>query len=349
MRLTIQSLAAHLKQPLLPLYLVSGDEPFQQGEALRQLRAAALRQGHTEREVLEHDAHFDWSLLAGSAATLSLFGDKRLLELRLKSSKVGNDGSAALARYAEQPPPDTVLLIVCGKIERNQMSAKWIKTVDRLGALLPVWPIKPHELPAWLEDRMKNRGLRPLDGAAQWLAERVEGNLLAAVQELEKYLLLHGPGNVDPQRLAAAVADSARYSVFDLSDSALHGDPARCVRILRALRQEGAPAALVLWSLSKETRLLARLAAEQKSGQPLPQILAAHREIWDSRRTVYANALKRQSAPGWQRLLCHCAAADAVIKGLAIGEAWTLLEDITLQMAGLQALRLAPLDRQPAA
>jgi DNA polymerase-3 subunit delta len=334
MRLNIHQLEPHLKQPLLPVYLVTGDEPLQRGEALDQLRHAARAQGHTERDVLEHTAHFDWNQLAGMADNLSLFGDKRLIELRLGSPKIGGDGSKALVAYSERPPEDTVLLITSPKLERNQLSAKWVKALEQAGALVTVWPIERNQLPGWLELRMKTRGLQPAPGVAAWLAERVEGNLLAAAQEVEKLLLLQSPGSLDMTQLRAAVSDSARYTVFDLADSALEGNTARCIRVLQTLQGEGTPDALALWALTKETRLLASLAGDIKAGRSASQAIAARREIWDKRRPLYIKALKRQPVQGWRRLLSLCARADRAVKGVDNTDPWLLLEDIALGMTG---------------
>ena len=335
MRLNIHQLPGHLKQPLLPVYLVAGDEPLQHGEALDAIRAAARAQGHLEREVLEHDHNFDWNLLAAMADNLSLFGDRRLIELRLGSSKIGAEGSKALVEYLGRPPEDTVLLIIAPKLERSQNSSKWVKQIDAAGALLSIWPVDRNQLPGWLEQRMRSQGLQPAPGVAQWLAERVEGNLLAAVQELEKLRLLQEPGPVDQERMMSAVADSARYTVFDLADSALEGRAARCVRVLQVLKAEGAPQPLALWALLKETRLLAGIAGEAAAGRPLPQVLGSRREIWDKRRPLYSNAVKRLPPKGWQRLLQRCAVVDRAIKGEDKADVWLLLEDIALGIAGV--------------
>ena len=334
MRLNIHQLETHLEQPLLPVYLVAGDEPLQRAEALDQLRHAAKEQGHTERDVLEHEAHFDWNQLAGMVNNLSLFGDKRLIELRLGSSKIGSDGSKALLAYAQSPPEDTVLLIISPKLDRNQLSTKWVKALEQAGALLTVWPIERNQLPGWLELRMKARGLQPALGVAAWLAERVEGNLLAAAQEVEKLLLLQNPGPLDMTHLRTAVSDSARYTVFDLADSALEGNAARCIRVLQTLKGEGTPDVLALWALTKETRLLAGLAGEVKGGRSASQAIGARREIWDKRRPLYSKALKRQPASGWHRLLSLCARADRAVKGEDKTDPWLLLEDIALGMTG---------------
>lgn len=334
MRLTVHNLPAHLKKPLQPIYLVAGDEPLQLGEALDLIRGAAKAQGYTEREVLEHDHHFDWQQLAAHADSMSLFGDRRLIELRLSSAKIGAEGSKALVAYLGRPPEDASLLIVSPKLDRSQTGSKWVKSIDASGALVQVWRIKAGELPGWLEQRMKSRGLIPEAGVADWLAEKVEGNLLAASQEIEKLLLLQGEGPISLEGMMAAASDSARYTVFDLADSALEGKAARCIRVLQVLRAEGATAPLVLWALIKEVRLLASLATEVGNGRPLQQALGARREIWANKRPLYGQAVKRLPPKGWRHLLSRCSVADAAAKGLEKTDPWLLMEDIALGIAG---------------
>lgn len=338
MRLNIHQLQSHLQRPLRPVYLVAGDEPLQRGEALDRLRAAAKAQGYSEREVLEHDAHFDWARLAITADSLSLFGDQRIIELRLGSAKIGAEGGKALLAYMERPPEESVLLILSPKLDRGQLASKWVQSVERSGALLTVWPVERNRLPGWLEQRMRGRGLQPEPGVADWLAERVEGNLLAGAQEVEKLLLLQGPGALSLEQMMAAASDSARYSVFDLADSALAGNAARCLRVLHTLQGEGTPEPLALWALTKEIRLLAGVAAQVVDGRAPAGALAARREIRNNRRPLYGKALARLSPAGWHRLLTLCAGADRAIKGQERADPWLLLEDIALGICGVPPL-----------
>jgi DNA polymerase-3 subunit delta len=274
MRLNSHQLPAQLRQSLPPVIMVSGDEPLQKGEALDAVRLAARQQEFTEREIIDVGNPFDWSELAAVADNLSLFGDKRLIELRLSSAKIGNDGGKAIQHYIERPPEDTCLLITCPRLERAQNQSKWVKAIEQQGILVTVWPLEHKQLPGWLQQRMNALGLKAEPGAAQWLAERVEGNLLAAVQELEKLMLLQGPGPLSLEQMMASASDSARYTVFDLADAALAGEPARTVRIIRTLQAEGSPQPLVLWALSKEIRLLAEAATEARhGGQAAPATL----------------------------------------------------------------------------
>ncbi len=335
MRLNLPQLAAHLKRPLAPVYLVAGDEPLQQGEALDALRAAALAQGYSLREVLDGGTDFDWRQLAAASANLSLFGDQRLLELRLPTNKVGLEGSQALVTYCSRPPPDTLLLLVCPKLDKGQAESKWVRTITEMGVFLPIWPVEPQQLPGWVAARLRARGIEPGAGVAEWLALRVEGNLLAAAQEVEKLLLLRGPGRLEVEALEASVADSARYSVFDLADAALAGNAARGLRILDLLRGEGAAEPLVLWALIREIRLVAGLVEESRSGRPPAQVVGGRRDIWEKRRPLYLGALQRRPRPDYLALLGLCALADRTVKGLHPGDPWPLLEDITLGLCGL--------------
>jgi DNA polymerase-3 subunit delta len=206
--------------------------------------------------------------------------------------------------------------------------------VDQVGLLVQVWPVEPRQLPGWLEQRMRSKGLQPERGVAALLAERVEGNLLAATQEIEKLLLLHGPGPISQEALREAVADSARYDVFGLVDEALSGRAARCVRILGGLQAEGQPAPVVLWALSRELRSLYSMAGQLASGGNLAAVLSGNR-IWDKRKPMVGAALKRLRPNQLRRALRDCGEADAAIKGRSKQDPWLLLEQLCLSLCGL--------------
>jgi DNA polymerase-3 subunit delta len=208
-----------------------------------------------------------------------------------------------------------------------------VKAVETAGAVIQVWPIEPDRLPGWVGQRMRRRGLDPGPGVAELLAGRVEGNLLACAQEIEKLLLLHGPGRLTAEQLAEAVADSARFDVYALADSALQGNAGRSLRILRGLRAEGTPAPLVLWALARELRAIAAVAAAMEGGGSPDQAMAAH-GVWDKRRAPVQQAARRQPARAWREVLCTCARCDGAIKGQESAEPWLLLEDIALAMSG---------------
>ena len=333
MRLRTDQLPAQLQQSLASIYFLTGDEPLQMGEAADLIRASARQRGHTEREVLEQGAGFDWNLLSGLADSLSLFGDKRILDLRLTSPKVGNEGAKALLDFAHNPPADTLLLISAPKLERAQLSAKWVKALDQNGVMVQIWPIEGSRLAPWIEQRLRRAGLVPEPGVVEILAERVEGNLLAAAQEIEKLLLLQGPGVISVESLLESVVDSARFDVFGLLDTLLAGDAARGIRMLSGLQREGVAEPVVLWAFSREIRTLAMLAFEVTQGGSVDRVMAAA-QVWEKRKPLLRQGLRRPLAH-WQGLLEACAGVDRTIKGLDSGDPWRLLQDLALGIAGV--------------
>ncbi|PVV05992.1 MAG: DNA polymerase III subunit delta [gamma proteobacterium symbiont of Ctena orbiculata] len=333
MRLRTEQLANHLQQQLAPVYLLSGDEPLQMQEAADAIRHAAREQGYSEREILGQGGGFDWSSLHSAAESLSLFGDKRLLELRLSSGKLGAEGGKSVNAYCERPAMDTVLLITLPRLDRAQLNSKWFQAVERLGVAIQIWPVEGRRLMPWIEQRLRRAGLIPEAGVVEMLADRVEGNLLAASQEIEKLLLLYGQGVVSPEKLIEAVADSARFDVFNLVDTLLEGDISKGLRILQGLKGEGVAAPVVLWAVSREIRLLAEMGFELKRGGGVDQIMTKHR-VWDRRKPVLRKALQRQ-VDHWQGLLADCAIADKAIKGFHPADPWLLFQQLARGMAGL--------------
>jgi DNA polymerase-3 subunit delta len=321
MRVQFSQLPAQLRR-LSPVYLVCGDEPLQLRDAAQAVREAAGRQGIDERELLEQDAAFDWGRLAAASRTLSLFASRRLIELRVTTPRLGRDGAAAVTAFCSAAGDD-LLLILASNLESKELKAAWVQAVDRAGIVLQVRQLEGRNLIAWIEQRMRERGLQPGPGVAATLAERVEGNLLAAAQEVDKLRLLYGEGPVDEARLVSAITDSARYDVYDLGDAALAGDRARVQRIISGLAAEGTAPALVLWVLLRELRVLA-MAAYAAPGGGAGAILDAHK-VWASRRPLVQKALKRLPLQRLHRLIGRCALADRQIKGLATGEPWQTL------------------------
>jgi DNA polymerase-3 subunit delta len=334
MRLRNEQLSNHLQQQLAPIYLVSGDEPLQMQEATDAIRLAARQQGYSEREVLDQSSGFEWSGLNTAADSLSLFGDKRLLELRLNSGKVGTEGGKSLSAYCQRPAIDTLLLITLPKLDRTQTNSKWYQAIERLGVVIQIWPVEGERLNPWIEQRLRRAGLIPETGVVEMLADRVEGNLLAANQEIEKLLLLYGQGVITPEQLIEAVADSARFDIFILVDTLLNGDIAKGIRILQGLRAEGVAAPVVLWALSREIRLLAEMGFDIALGKSVERVMTAHR-IWDKRKPILRKALGQQAAH-WRRLLADCAQADRAIKGLNPVDPWLLFQQLARGMAGVQ-------------
>ena len=333
MRVYPDKLNSQLGKQLAASYLVSGDEPLQLGECCDAIRAAARAAGHTTREVLEAGSGFDWQQLAAEAASFSLFAEKKIIDLRIPNGKPGAEGSKALIAYCNDPPPDTLLLLTLPKIDRAQQNSKWFKALDALGAVIQVWPIDQQRLPAWIEQRLQAAGIQPSREAVRMLADRVEGNLLAARQEIEKLLLLHGPGALDADQLAAAVADSARYDVFELVDTALRGEAARCIHILDGLRGEGLAPAVVLWALHREVRSMSQISADVAKGLS-PDHAITRARVFNKRTGLVRQALPHLRTAQWLSLLEHCHRADRAIKGAGSESPWLLLEDIALGMSG---------------
>jgi DNA polymerase III subunit delta len=335
MKIDPSQLDKHVQNKLLPIYLVFGDEPLQVMEAMNALRAAARKQGCSSREVLEVGRDFDWNQLGFAANSLSLFAERRILELRMPSGSPGQEGAKALAEYAARPAEDAILLIESGKIDTRSQKAKWFQVLEEAGGLVQIWPVKPAALPGWIDRRLRARGLQAEREAAALLAVRTEGNLLAAAQEVEKLSLLYGqPGKqvrLDLRQVADAVSNSSRYSVYDLVEAALGGETERSIRILAGLRQEGAATPLVLWALQNEIRSLYDMKHRLQTGEPPARVLA---DVWDSRKLRVEQALKRLSVRTWGILLNLCARADLVVKGLRAEREWDVLQEICLGLSG---------------
>ena len=335
MRVRPEQLEQHLAKSLGPLYLVTGDEPLQVNEACDAIRAAARAAGHDNREVMEAGASFDWNALAAEANSFSLFAEKKIIDLRIPGGKPGREGGKALAEYCERPPEDTLLLITLPKLDRQQQNSKWFKSLEKLGVIVQIWPIEVQRLPQWIEQRMRRAGLVPDREAVQMLADRVEGNLLAAHQEVEKLVLLHGTGSINAEQLAAAVADSARYDVFELVDTALRGESARCLRILGGLRGEGVAPPVVLWALHREIAMLASISADAAKGLSIDHAMT-RAKVWDKRKPLVRGAAQRLKTPAWLNLLGECQLADAAAKGADPRDPWLLLEQVASRLSGLE-------------
>ena len=338
-QLRADQLAGQLQQSLAPVYFVHGDETLLVNECADAIRAAARAQGYAERQVFSVEAGFDWNSLRAASDSLSLFAERRVLELRLPSGKPGRDGTQILRDYAGRPAADTLLLIVSGKLESAARRSKWVLALEQAGVSIAIWPIEAAQLPGWIDRRMRAHGMRASREALQLIAERVEGNLLAAAQEIEKLYLLHGSGELDVDTVAELVADSARYDVFGLVDAALAGDAGHVQRILSGLRAEGVDPVLVLWALVREIRTLTTMARQlQSSG--LAQVLVSH-QVWDKRKPLVSAALQRIRGRQWWHLLQRCAQLDRVIKGRAAGSAWDELLQLALSLAGVNALSIS--------
>ena len=328
---------------LAPVYLVHGSEPLQIEESLDAIRTAARARGHDERIVLHVDPGFDWSVLRQFRDSRSLFAEKRLLDLRLERPRPERDGAQALLHYAERPNPDCVLLLSAGGLDWREQRARWYQALDAAGAVVQTWPVPPRQLPRWIAERARRRGLLLADDAAAALAERVEGNLLAAAQEVEKLHLLHGKGRVELDDALASSADSSRFSVFDAADAAMAGDAVRTLRVLARLREEGIEIIFVSFALAREIRALASMADAISRGESEARVLGRHR-VRERRRPLVARALHRHRPPAWPAMLRQAARLDRVIKGAERGRAWDEAARLALMLAGVPIL---PASRPP--
>lgn len=337
MNIKIEQLASQMKTQLLPIYIVSGDEPLQLAEAQDMIRAHARNQDFSEREVFHLESGFDWGSLYEAGNTLSLFAARKIIELRLPKLKIGDEGAKALMDYAKNPSSDNLLIIAMPKLDANVKKAKWFKELEAVAGLVQVWPIEGNQLVGWISRRMRQRGLLPTQDAVSFLAEKVEGNLLAAAQEIEKLALLH-QGEIDLDIVVDSVADSAKFDVFSLVDVALQGDPHRIDRVLSILRSSGVEPILVQWALAREIRELVELSLHYRPGPGADALFKKHR-IWGNRVSIIRRALDRSRPKLWQSLLCHSARIDRMIKGMSPGNCWDELLKLALAMGGTELLR----------
>ena len=333
MQLKPEQLAQHLKKGLAPIYFVYGDELLLVQETADRIRAAARAQEYTERTVFNVDREFSWQQLNEASNNLSLFAERRILEVRMPTGKPGDAGGKALREYASRPADDTLLLIISGKLDAQQRKSKWVTELESAGVGIQIWPVDARALPNWIRQRMLGLGLQPSADAVELLAERVEGNLLACAQEIDKLRLLHDSGPVDAAAVNAAVTASARFDVYGLVDSALAGEAERSLRMLTGLRAEGVEPVLVSWALARELRSLAGMAWEVGQGESAGAVMGRHR-VWKTRQQRVGQALTRHPLTSWQALLAGCARLDRMVKGQAPGNPWDELVQLCLRLAG---------------
>jgi DNA polymerase III subunit delta len=331
LRLSADQLPASLARGLAGIYLVSGDEPLLVGEAADAIRAAARAAGYAERTVFFIDRSFAWDELRHSSQSLSLFAERRLFELRMPSGKP-DKGAQQLVELAAQPPPDVVCLVVTDRLDKKASDAAWVRAVEKQGVWVPVWPVETAALPAWLRARAKMLKVEIEPAAAQLIVERVEGNLLAAKQELEKLSLLADGEPISADLVLRSVGDSARYDVFQLAEAAAAGDGARALRVLLGLKSEGVEPSLILWALVRELRGLWQARERDRLRSTV------RGSGWNLAATPSPRALSRLKKLPLARLLKQAGHTDRVIKGLAMGDAWSALTGLTGSLAGaLQA------------
>ena len=337
-RLTFLKAAAPIESlrpdtPLKPLYIIHGEEDLLRIEALDTLRAAAKKQGYLNREVYTAENNFDWNELLHSAGSAGLFADLKLLEIHIPNGKPGKNGGDALQAFAERLPEDTVTLILLPKLEKTQIQSKWFSALAGKGIVLEAKAVAPHALPQWIQGRLKQQGLDIEPEALALFAERVEGNLLAARQEIEKLALLHPQGHlINITDAEAAVATVARFDVFQLAGAWMKGDALRVSRLLDGLEEEGEEPVLLLWAVAEDIRTLIHLTAALKQGQNI-QSLRNSLRLWGDKQTLAPMAAKRISINRLLDALKTCAKIDRIIKGAEEGDAWTEFKQLVTSLA----------------
>jgi DNA polymerase-3 subunit delta len=314
-----------------PLYIFSGDEPLLMMEAMDQLRSKARQLGYTEREVMLQERGFDWSALLNAGQTMSLFGDRRWIELRIPTGKPGRDGADALKQFSAQiaaqsntDGPETIVCIVLPRLDMKTKSSAWFSSLDEAGMAVQIDSLDRSYLPSWIAGRLQKQGQSIQSGpegqrALEFIAEQVEGNLIAAHQEIQKLGLLYPAGELSEEQVRSAILKVARYNVFELSEAMLAGDLPRINRMLDGLKGEGEPLVLILWSVTEELRLLSKLKMASDAGESVQQLLRANR-VWGNKERLYPAALKRVQSSRLRQAVQIAAGLDRQSKGLQVAE-----------------------------
>ena len=328
-----EQLAAHLDRDLKAVYVIYGDEPLLVIEAADAIRAAARRKGFDEREVLTAISGFNWNELHLATGNMSLFGGRQLIDLRIPTGKPGREGGKAIQDYCARPSPDALLLVTLPGLDWSEEKATWLKALTEAGVAVKLIPPNLAELPAWIAGRLRRQQQKAGNDALHFIAERVEGNLLAAHQEIQKLALLYPAGELSLQQIQEAVLNVARYDLDGLREALLSGDVARLTRTLDGLQQEGEAPPLVLWAMTEEVRALAQVKAGQKQGQPVDALLKEAR-VWGARQSLFKRALPRIKESTANAALEDAARIDRMIKGIGGGDGWTEFLRLGLGLAG---------------
>ena len=351
MQLRGDALPQALAKGLKPIYTVYGDEPLLAQEAADAIRAAARADGYGERQVFTvAGAYFDWAPVLAAAQAMSLFAERQFIEIRIPSGKPGKDGSEALQRYADSAPDDVLTLVTLPKLDKTQLNSAWFQALDQRGATVRVDPVERHALPQWIAKRLAVQGQRVEDGEAgqrtlAFFSDRVEGNLLAAHQELQKLALLHPAGTLSFEQIEAAVLDVARFDVFKLSEAVLSGQLPRVLRMLDGLQAEGEAAVLVHWALAEDARALKRVRDAMEAGRPLPVALREAR-VWGPRERLIERLMPALKGRDLAPLIEAAQVCDGLVKGLRHPDwpqdPWMGLRKLALMLAQTAAGPRAP-------
>jgi len=333
MKISTEQLPQHLAREVKPLYTVFGSETLLALEASDRIRAKARGEGYTEREVLTADTGFKWNQLALAGSSQSLFASRKLLELRIPTGKPGKDGGEALQAYCRALPPDTVTLIYVPDLDWRGQKAAWFEALVQAGVAVEAKPVARRVLPQWVAGRLKDQGQEADAATLDFIADRVEGNLMAAHQEVQKLGLLFPKGPISFEQVGASVLDVARYDVFNLGEIMLEGDPLRLARVLDGLQGEGTAAPLVLWAFTEEIRAIGKILTGINSGKPASMMLREARIWGPSHQSAMQNNLKRFTLGQVTEALRHAAVIDRMVKGLVRGDSWNELLQLALRFA----------------
>ncbi len=323
-------LAKVLTKQVYPLYFVCGDEPLQQMEVSDDIRRFLRNEQYNERITMDIDASFDWQGFVEETASMSLFAERRILELRMPTAKPGRQGAQVLKDYCQRPADDTVVLITAGKLEASAKKSAWFKAIEKTGMVIQCWPVNSEQLPSWVQQRFMRHDMQPDKDVVSYVSQQIEGNLLAAAQEIEKLYLLIGPGKVSYADVSQVITQQSRFSLFELTDVMLKGDQARVVRIIDGLKAEGTEPVIINWALAKDIRLLCQAAANPSSAD----YMLSRSGVWKNRLALFQACLSRHSLRFFQAMLKRCALIDRASKGVSQADVWDEMMGLSFRVAG---------------
>ncbi len=333
MKISVNNLEQQLRNKILPLYWIAGDEILLVQEASDRIRLYAKNLGFSNKIIFYLDTQFNWNHFIAETKSLSLFAELTLIELRLGDKKLPEAGRKILADYLQSPALDKLILITSGKIDAATQKTKWFEAIETLSGFVAVWPFTAVELIRWIESYFKANQLIATNEVKQLLAERGEGNVLAIKQDIEKLSLLYPKANLEVDKVSEVISDNARFDIFALVDAALDNNPTRVIKILKILRQEGIEPILILWTLAREIRTLLTLSEKKEL---LTESALKKYGIWPKRIPLIKKALQHGTSHRYEKLLSECANIDAMIKGVQNGNVWDSLEYTSLLLTGVE-------------
>ncbi len=333
MKVKAEQLSQHLANKSVNAYLVTGDEPLIVEESCDLIRQHLKARNFEEREVLHVEAGFKWEYLLECANALSLFAENRLIEIRLGNQKINKAAAKILQEYLTFAPPENVLLIIADKLDAAAKKSAWHKSIEQQGTVVEIWPVESQQLPGWIKQRASAKGLQLDSDAINLLCERIEGNLLAAKQEIDKLQLLQSDTPLSGEDIINAVSDSSRYDVFALIDAVVFGQAERCLKILDVIKQEGVEATIILWAISREIRLIHSIKTGLNQGQSYETLCNKNR-VWGKKKQHLNKAANRLDFKRLESCLRQCNQVDQIIKGLMVADHWLIMTDIVLTLSG---------------